>query len=80
MKNKFSFSSKNDGSEGLFKSLNSIEMSSIRGGKVVPIPPLPPGGSGDMPLSIKQGVPVLIIDIKPTLPDTATSNAAVSFI
>ncbi len=79
MKNKFSFSSKNDGSEGLFKSLNSIEMSSIRGGKVIPIPPLPPSGGEDIPLTVRQVVPVLIIDIKSTLP-VASPTAAVTII
>ena len=72
MKNKISFSSKNDGSESQFTSLNNNEMSSIRGGKVVPVPPLPPGGGEDIPLTNKQAVPMLVVTVTTTVADTAS--------
>ena len=78
MKNKTYVSSKNNGFEGQFKSLNNDEMISLKGGgsPVSTVPPIPSSGGEDLPLSAAsiQPLPVLVISVPKVMP-TAASNA-----
>ena len=84
MKKNTLVSSKNTGFDSQFKSLNNEEMINLRGGaNSNPLPPTPPTGGDDYPLSLsaginrlgaRQSIPVLVISV----PAEALANAAVS--
>lgn len=83
MKIRNSVPSKNNDLGGQFKSLDNQEMNNLKGGGavVIPLPPLPPSGGVDFPLSVanNQKIPVLVIQVNHSMP-AAAGNAAVSFI
>ena len=79
MKNKISNTSKNNGIDGQFRSLNNNEMINLKGGAANPIPPIPPSGGADFPLSVSniQNMPVLVVSVSANMP-AATSPTAVA--